>query len=193
MDTPGYFTTGYPGVAPLTRGWKLIIALAAAVGLGTWVGLAFLWSALFLAQPGTLDVLERAPTDQDVLAGDYSDLEREVWLEDVRYLGEYNNSNYFVAPDRLDSTGFCLITERVLADGGWNASCGQLIDGRDALTSLSDAEGRLVVLVPDQFDHRPLEADGWLTVHTNLLVEVNDASRSRTGSEGPDAKSVSLG
>jgi hypothetical protein len=98
-----------------------------------------------------------------------------------------------VAPDRLDSTGFCLITERVLADGGWNASCGQLIDGRDALTSLSDAEGRLIVLVPDQFDHRPLEADGWVTVHTNLLVEVNDASRSRTGSEGPDAKSVSLG
>ena len=193
MDTPGYFTSAYPGVTPLTRGWKLIIALAAAVGLGTWVGLAFLWSALFLAQPGTLDVLEQAPTDQDVLAGDYSDLEQEVWLEDVRYLGEYNNSNYFVAPDRLDSTGFCLITERVLADGGWNASCGQLIDGRDALTSLSDAEGRLVVLVPDQFDHRPLEADGWLTVHTNLLVEVNDASRSRTGSEGPDAKSVSLG
>lgn len=193
MDTPGYFTTACPGVTPLTRGWKLIIALAAAVGLGTWVGLAFLWSALFLAQPGTLDVLQRAPTEQDVLAGDYSDLEREVWLEDVRYLGEYNNSNYFVAPDRLDSTGFCLITERVLADGGWNASCGQLIDGRDALTSLSDAEGRLVVLVPDQFDHRPLEADGWVTVHTNLLVEVNDASRSRTGSEGPDAKSVSLG
>ena len=155
----------------LTRAWKLIIASAAVAGTGTCVALGFLWAAVFIPQPGTVHVLDRAPSDQDMPAGDYASLAGDVRLEDSRFLGSYNNSNYFVTPVADDEDAFCLLTEPVIGDGLWEFACNTMIDGRYVLTSISDMEGRWAVLVPDQFDHAGLEADGWVSVHQNLLVQ----------------------
>lgn len=156
----------------MTRPWKLAVALAVVVGLGTCVALGFLWMALFVPQPGTLQVLDRAASDSDVLAGDYASLTVDVQMENVRFLGTYHNSNYFVAPS-VDGgeTRFCLITEPVVEDGVWEVSCARLIDGRNVVVHVLDPEGRKAALVPDQFDNGMLEADGWIPVHKNLLVQ----------------------
>jgi hypothetical protein len=135
------------------------------------VALGFLWSALFIPQPGSLTVLDRVASHQDVMVGDYGPVARDMRTEDARFLGTYHNSDYFVAPGTYDETTICLITKSVVDDGVWAANCGFLIDGRDMLTNVSDAEGRMGVLVPDQFDHRTLEAEGWVSVHQNLLVQ----------------------
>lgn len=154
----------------VTRTWKLIIAFATVVGIGTCVALGFLWAALFVVQPGSLQVLDTAPADQDVPAGDYASL-TDARMEGARFLGTYSNSNYFAAPSTYDENSFCLITEPVADDGVWEATCNRLIDGRGVLTSISDTEGRWAILVPDQFDHGELEAEGWVSVHRNLLVQ----------------------
>jgi hypothetical protein len=154
----------------LTGTWKLVIALAAVVGVGTWVALGFLWAAVFIAQPGSLQVLDQAPSDQDVPAGDYVTLE-DVRMEGARFLGTYSNSTYYAAPSTYDRNSFCLITEPVMDNDSWEANCDRMIDGRDVLTSISDVEGRWAVLVPDQFDHAQLEAEGWVSLHQNLLVQ----------------------
>lgn len=155
----------------VTRTWKLIIAFATVVGVGTCVALGFLWAALFVVQPGSLQVLDTAPADQDVPAGDYASLTTDARMEGARFLGTYSNSNYFAAPSTYDDNSFCLITEPVADDGVWEATCNRLIDGRGVLTSISDTEGRWAILVPDQFDHGELEAEGWVSVHRNLLVQ----------------------
>jgi hypothetical protein len=155
----------------MTPPWKLAVAFAVLVGLGTWVGLGFLWMVLFVPQPGTLQVLDRAASDRDVLAGDYASLSVDLQMENVRFLGTYQNSNYFVAPSVDGDARFCLITEPVVEDGVWEVSCARLIDGRDVVVQVSDPEGRRAVLVPDQFDNGMLEADGWIPVHKNLLVQ----------------------
>ncbi|MEW9872721.1 hypothetical protein [Arthrobacter sp. HS15c] len=154
----------------VTRTWQLIIAFAAAAGVGTCVALGFLWAAMFVAQPGSLEVLDRAATDQDMPVSDYASLE-DARMEGARFLGTYSNSNYYAAPSTYDRNSFCLITESVADDGVWEATCNRLIDGRDVVTSISDLEGRWVILVPDQFDHGELEAEGWVSVHQNLLVQ----------------------
>jgi hypothetical protein len=158
-------------VRGVTGTWKAVVALAAVVGLGTCVGLGFLWAALFIAQPATLAVLDRASSAQDVPAGDFTSLAGDVLTEGSRFLGTYHNSNYFAAPSAHDETSVCIITEPVVGLGEWEANCGRLIDGRDVLTSVRDAEGRPAVLVADQFDHGKLEAEGWVSVHGNLLVQ----------------------
>ncbi|MDR7160138.1 hypothetical protein [Arthrobacter sp. BE255] len=163
----------WPGAQPpyrLTATWKLIIASAAVFGVGTCVALGFLWAAMFVTQPGSLEVLDRAPVDQDMPVSDYASLE-DARMEGARFLGTYGNSNYYAAPSTYDRNSFCLITEAVADDGVWEATCNRLIDGRDVVTSISDLEGRWVILVPDQFDHGELEAEGWVSVHQNLLVQ----------------------
>lgn len=154
----------------VTGTWKLAIAFAAVVGVGTWVALGFLLATLFIAQPGSLEVLDRAPSEQDVPAGDYATLE-DARMEGARFLGTYSNTNYFAAPSTYDRNSFCLITESVMDYQEWEATCNRMVDGRDVLTSISDLEGRWAVLVPDQFDHGQLEAEGWVSVHQNLLVQ----------------------
>lgn len=106
----------------VTGTWKLAIAFAAVVGVGTCVALGFLWAALFIAQPGSLQVLDRAPSDQDVPAGDYASL-ADARMEGARYLGTYSNSNYFSAPSTYDRNSFSLITEPVADDNVWEATC----------------------------------------------------------------------
>ena len=163
----------WPGAQPpyrVTATWKLVIAFAAVAGVGTCVALGFLWAAMFLAQPGSLEVLDRAPIDQDMPVSDYASLE-DARMEGARFLGTYSNSNYYAAPSTYDRNSFCLITESVADDDVWEATCNRLIDGRDVVTSISDLEGRWVILVPDQFDHGELEAEGWVSVHQNLLVQ----------------------
>lgn len=155
----------------MSHAWKFVVVLAAAVGVGTCVALGFLWTALFIAQPGTLYVLERASSERDMPAGDYATLADDARMEGVRFLGTYHNTNYFAAPSAYDEASFCLIAEPVVEDGVWEAACDRLLDGRDVLASVAGPEGRLAVLVPDQFDHGTLEADGWVSVHQNLLVE----------------------
>jgi hypothetical protein len=168
--TGGYAIENAPGPYRVTGTWKLAIAFAALVGVGTCVALGFLLAAMFMIQPGSLQVLDRAPSDQDMPASDYASLE-DARMEGARFLGTYSNSNYYAAPSTYDESSFCLITEPVFEDGGWEATCNRLIDGRDVLTSISDLEGRWVILVPDQFDHGELEAEGWISVHQNLLVQ----------------------
>jgi hypothetical protein len=150
--------------------WKLAIAFAAVVGVGTCVALGFLLAAMFIAQPGSLQVLDRPPSEQDMPGGDYVSME-DARMEGARFLGTYSDSSYFAAPSNYDRNSFCLIAEPVMDNDEWRATCNRMIDGRDVLTSISDPEGRWAVLVPDQFDHSQLEADGWVSVHQNLLVQ----------------------
>ena len=187
MSSPtAWHTGGYPvhnahGPYRVSGTWKMAIAFAAIVGVGTCVALGFLLAAMFVVQPGSLQVLDRAPSDQDMPAGDYTSLS-DARMEGARYLGTYSNSNYFAAPSTYDRNSFCLITEPVMDSDEWEATCNRMVDGRDVLTSISDLEGRWAVLVPDQFDHGELEAEGWVSVHQNLLVQprMNPAEEIRS-------------
>lgn len=51
----------------------------------------------------------------------------------------------------------------------WEA-CDYIPDGRDIMVDVQDPDGRDIIFVPDQFDHGPLERDGWVTLHRNLLI-----------------------
>jgi hypothetical protein len=162
----------------VTGAWKLIVALAAALGVGTCVALGFLAVALFVPQQGTLQVLDTAASERDVLTGDFGSMSSDVQMENARFLGMYENTKYFAAPSAYSEASFCLIAVAVMEDGGWEAACGELIDGRDVLTYVWDADGREVVLVPDQFDKGMLEVEGWVSVHQNVMVQVDpDAPR----------------
>ncbi|MBT2530757.1 hypothetical protein J7E83_01185 [Arthrobacter sp. ISL-48] len=156
-------------VAPLTGTWKLVIAFAAVLGVGTCVALGF-FSAMFIVQPGTLDVLNRAGSEQDVLTGEYSKTAGHVEPENARFLAMYGNTNYYASPSSDAKRTFCLVAEPVNGGGSWRASCAPLVDGRDEVTRLSDPSGREALLVPDQFDKHDLEAGGWVSIHKNLLI-----------------------
>lgn len=154
---------------PLTVFWKLIILLAAMVGAGACVGLGFLYAHFFIVQPGTLAVLEQPAGGRDTLSSP-RDPGGEADTESARFLATYEDINYYVSPG--GSTGeYCLLSTAPWdAETYWEA-CEELRDGRDHLVYVEDDDGRGALLVPDQFDHKPMEDDGWLTLHPNLLIQ----------------------
>ena len=153
---------------PLTLFWKLIIALAAAVGVGTCVGLGFIYSHFFIVDFGTVRVLERPATERDMPAANRA-ADGEARIDSARFLATYESTTYYVAKGSTDSS-FCILGKGSYSDDYWEL-CRKMGDGRDPVVQVSGPDGRNVVLVPDQFNHRELEADGWVTIHDNVMIQ----------------------
>ncbi|MFE8887888.1 hypothetical protein ACFYLX_18770 [Pseudarthrobacter enclensis] len=155
--------------APLTVFWRLMITLAAVVGVGTCAVLGLLYMRFAMTVPGTVDVLERQLTGQDAVPA-IQDEDGEARLGESRFLAAYESMSYYAAPGPLPGV-VCLVGKYPYDDeyNYWEA-CNGLGDGRDILVEVPDPDNRTVILVPDQFDHGPLERDGWVTLHRNLLV-----------------------
>jgi len=140
---------------PLTLFWKLIITLAAVVGVGTCAVLGFLYVKFFVPVPGTVEVLEWQLTKQDAV--------HAIQDEDGDAM------TYYVVPGIVPGV-VCLVGEYPYDEYNYWEACNSIGDGRDILVEVPDPGNRTVVFVPDQFDHSPLERDGWVTLHRNLLI-----------------------
>jgi hypothetical protein len=157
-----------PHIAPLTLFWKIVIALAAAAGAGTCVALGFLFAHFFIANPGTVAVLDRPATDQDAV-GVTRTADGEANIENARFLANYDSTAFYVAPG-LMKEDFCLVAKGSWEEDTYWELCGKMIDGRDQLIHVQNPDGKGVILAPDQLDHKKLEADGWVTLHDNLMI-----------------------
>ena len=154
---------------PLTLFWKLIITLAAMVGVGTCAVLGFIYVNFFAAVPGTVEVLERQLTKQDAVHAIQDD-EGDAEIRESRFLASYDSTSYYAAPGMVPGVA-CLVVKSPWDDerSYWEM-CNEVHDGRDILVGIQDPDSRDVLFVPDQFDHSPLERDGWVTLHRNLLI-----------------------
>ncbi|MDP9985315.1 hypothetical protein [Arthrobacter sp. FW306-07-I] len=154
---------------PLTLFWKLTITLAAIVGTGTCVVLGFIYVHFFVGVPGTVEVLERQLTKQDAVHAIQDD-EGDAEIRESRFLASYESTSYYAAPG-IDPGVACLVVTSPWDDerSYWEM-CHEVRDGRDVLVGIQDPDSRDVLFVPDQFDHAPLERDGWMTLHRNLLI-----------------------
>lgn len=154
---------------PLTLFWKLIIALAATVGVCTCAVLGLLYLHFFVGTPGTVEVLERQLTKQDAIPA-LQDEEGDAEIRETRFLASYESISYYAAPGIMPGVA-CLVGKSPWDDDWsyWEA-CNGIRDGRDVLVDVQSPDGRDVIFVPDQFDHNPLERDGWVTLHRNLLI-----------------------
>ena len=154
---------------PLTLFWKLVITLAAFVGVSTCAVLGFIYVHFFVGTPATVEVLERQLTEQDAVPAVQDD-EGEAAIREGRYLASYESVSYYAAPGVVPGVA-CLVVKSPWDDetSYWEA-CNEVRDGRDILVGVQDPGSRDILFVPDQFDHRPLEQDGWVTLHRNLLI-----------------------
>jgi len=154
---------------PLTLFWKLIIALSAAVGVGTCAVLGFVYVQFFMPVPGTVDVLARQLTKQDAVLA-IQDEEGEARIGESRFLASYESVTYYAAPGKTSGVA-CLVLKAAWDDRlSYGEACNAVGDGRDPLVDIPDVDGSDVLFVPDQFDHRRMEQEGWVTLHRNLLV-----------------------
>ncbi len=158
---------------PLTLFWKLVIALAALVGTGTCVTLWALYDHFLAVHPGTVSVLERPAGDRDAVG-----LPRitpgEADIDQARFLATYEATTFYASPGTT-SEDYCVVVKTTYDSRWYWESCGTMFDGRHQLATVSDAQGRYAILVPDQFDHKSWEAEGWVTVHPNLLIHPLEA------------------
>jgi hypothetical protein len=153
---------------PLTLFWRLVVALSAVVGIGTCVALGLLYAHFFIVQAGTMAVLERPATERDVLdinavAGG------EAEVASARFLAIYEYTDYY-ATQGASADDVCLVGQAITTGDYWEL-CETMADSREVIGFVAGPDGRNVALVPDQFDHGQLEADGWVTLHQNLLVQ----------------------
>lgn len=153
---------------PLTLFWKLIITLSAVVGVGTCAGLWLIYTHFLMATPGTMAVLERQLTKSDAIPA-IQDEDGEAVIRESRKLASYESMTYYAAPARTSGVA-CLVGKYDLDQVSYWEACDYIPDGRDILAKVQDPDGRDVLFVPDQFDHGPMERDGWVTLHRNLLV-----------------------
>ena len=153
---------------PLTLFWKLIITLAAVVGVGTCAVLGFLYVKFFVPVPGTVEVLERQLTKLDAVHA-IQDEDGDARIGESRLLAEYESMTYYAAPGMVPGV-VCLVGKYPYDEHNYWEACNSIGDGRDILVEVPDPGNRTVVFVPDQFDHRELERDGWVTLHRNLLI-----------------------
>lgn len=162
--------TGKQPPVALTTFWKLMITFAAVAGAGTCLALGLLYVRFFLSIPGTVEVLERQLTKQDALPA-IQDYDGEARIRDSRFLASYESVTYYAAPGLVPGVA-CLVGKYPWDDrfSYWEA-CNEVGDGRDILVNVADPDDRDVLFVPDQFDHAPLERDGWVTLHRNLLIQ----------------------
>lgn len=153
---------------PLTLFWRLVIALSAVVGAGTCVALGLLYAHFFIAQVGTMTVLERPATERDVLeVGSVAGAEAEI--ASARFLAIYEYTDYYAA--KSVSADDVRVVGQAITTGDYWEFCEKLADGRDVAGYVAGPDGRNVALVPDQFDHGQLEPDGWVTLHHNLMIQ----------------------
>lgn len=162
--------TGQLPPVPLTPFWRLMITFAAIAGVGTCAVLGLLYVRFVMGVPGTVHVLERQLTKQDAVPA-IQDEAGEAKIRESRFLAAYESMNYYAAPGPLPEV-VCLVAKYPYDDvyNYWEG-CNSLGDGRDILLEVQDPDDRTVVFVPDQFDHLPLERDGWVTLHRNLLIQ----------------------
>ncbi|SDT59887.1 hypothetical protein SAMN04489743_3842 [Pseudarthrobacter equi] len=171
--------TGQKPPVPLTPFWRLMITFAALAGLGTCAVLGLVYVRFVMGVPGTVHVLERQLTKQDAVPA-IQDEAGEAKIRESRFLAAYESMNYYAAPGPLPEV-VCLVAKYPYDDqyNYWEA-CNSLGDGRDILVEVQDPDDRTVVFVPDQFDHLPLERDGWVTLHRNLLIQPLDGAERPT-------------
>ncbi|ACL41357.1 hypothetical protein Achl_3400 [Pseudarthrobacter chlorophenolicus A6] len=156
-----------------------MVALAVVAGVGTCAVLGLVYVRFFMAVPGTVEVLERQLTKQDAVPAG-QDEGGDARIRDSRFLATYESMTYYAAPGLVPGVA-CLVGTYPWADefGYWEA-CNDIGDGRDVLVDVADPDDRGVLFVPDQFDHTPLERDGWVTLHRNLLIQPLDAAQRPT-------------
>ncbi|WP_314215822.1 hypothetical protein [Pseudarthrobacter equi] len=156
-----------------------MITFAALAGLGTCAVLGLVYVRFVMGVPGTVHVLERQLTKQDAVPA-IQDEAGEAKIRESRFLAAYESMNYYAAPGPLPEV-VCLVAKYPYDDqyNYWEA-CNSLGDGRDILVEVQDPDDRTVVFVPDQFDHLPLERDGWVTLHRNLLIQPLDGAKRPT-------------
>ncbi|WP_091723327.1 hypothetical protein [Pseudarthrobacter equi] len=156
-----------------------MITFAALAGLGTCAVLGLVYVRFVMGVPGTVHVLERQLTKQDAVPA-IQDEAGEAKIRESRFLAAYESMNYYAAPGPLPEV-VCLVAKYPYDDqyNYWEA-CNSLGDGRDILVEVQDPDDRTVVFVPDQFDHLPLERDGWVTLHRNLLIQPLDGAERPT-------------
>lgn len=154
---------------PLTLFWKLVITLAAIVGVSTCAVLGLIYVHFFVGTPATVDVLERQLTKQDAIPA-IQDEEGDAKIGEARFLASYEDISYYAAPGMISGVA-CLVGKSPWDDywSYWEA-CSEIRDGRDVLVQVQDPDSRGIMFVPDQFDHSPLEREGWVTLHRNLLI-----------------------
>lgn len=157
-----------PRPVPLSLFWRRIIVLSAFVGIGTCAALGFVYVHFFVVHFGTMAVLERPATERDVV-GVNRMKDGEARLESARFLAAYESTDYYAAKGSSDED-FCLVG-KALSTGDYWEVCRKMSDGRDAVAYVMGPDGRHVALVPDQLDHAALEADGWVTIHDNLMIQ----------------------
>ena len=162
--------TGQKPPVPLTPFWRLMITFAAITGLGTCAVLGLLYVRFVMGVPGTVHVLERQLTKQDAVPA-IQDETGEAKIRESRFLATYESMTYYATPGLVPGVA-CLVGTYPWDDefGYWEA-CNEIGDGRDILVDVADPDDRVVLFVPDQFDHAPLERDGWVTLHRNLLIQ----------------------
>lgn len=153
---------------PLTLFWKLVITLSAVVGLGTCAGLWLIYANFLTGTPGTVEVLERQLTKSDAIPA-VQEEDGEAVIGETRLLASYESMTYYAAPARTSGVA-CLVGKYAFDQVSYWEACDYIPDGRDIMVDVQDPDGRDIIFVPDQFDHGPLERDGWVTLHRNLLI-----------------------
>ncbi|MDQ0768063.1 hypothetical protein QF031_000812 [Pseudarthrobacter defluvii] len=154
---------------PLTLFWKLVITLAAVVGMGTCAGLWALYDHFLAVHPGSVAVLQQPAAERDAVR-----LQRitpgEADIDKARFLATYDTTTFYATPGESPED-YCVVVKPTYDSRWYWESCGTMFDGRDQLAAATDQQGRYAILVPDQFDHKSWEAEGWVTVHPNLLIQ----------------------
>ncbi|WP_045731138.1 hypothetical protein [Pseudarthrobacter chlorophenolicus] len=147
-----------------------MVVLAVVAGLGTCAVLGLAYTRFFMVVPGTVEVLERQLTKQDAVPAIQDD-SGDARIRESKFLATYESMSYYAAPGFVPGVA-CLVGTYPWDDefGYWEA-CTEIGDGRDFLVDVADPDDRAVLFVPDQFDHTPLERDGWVTLHRNLLIQ----------------------
>lgn len=166
---PGTSMTGPRPAEPLTLFWKLMVTLAAVLGVGTCAGLGLIYVHFFVGTPGTVEVLERQLTKSDAVPA-RQDEEGEAVIGESRLLASYESMTYYAAPGTTSGV-VCLVGKYAWDEASYWEACDYLRDGRDPVAEVQDPDDRDILFVPDQFDHGPLERQGWVTLHRNLLIQ----------------------
>lgn len=91
-------------------------------------------------------------------------------LGETRLLASYESMTYYAAPGTTSGV-VCLVGKYAWDEASYWEACDYLRDGRDPVAEVQDPDDRDILFVPDQFDHGPLERQGWVTLHRNLLIQ----------------------
>ena len=126
---------------PLTLFWKLVITLAAVVGVSTCAVLGLIYVHFFVGTPATVDVLERQLTKQDAIPA-IQDEEGDAKIGEARFLASYEDISYYAAPGMISGVA-CLVGKSPWDDywSYWEA-CSEIRDGRDVLVQVQDPDSR---------------------------------------------------